>query len=239
MIPKIIHYCWFGNNPKPKIIKKCMASWKKFCPDYKIIEWNENNFNINQCAFAKQAYEQKKWAFVSDYARFKVLSEYGGIYLDTDVKLIKSIDDLLDKPFTGFESAIANPGLIMGVEKDNFFCNAMIEQYENNTFIVDGKPDLTTVCIRATDYLATLGLERKNETQEVNGFTVYNSNYFNPMNMETGVISIQPETYSVHMYAASWEKPSARLRGKVVKLITRIFGENFANKLRKTIRRKK
>ena len=95
MIPKIIHYCWFGGNPKPQILLNCIESWKKFCPDYEIIEWNESNFDVNFCAYSTRAYEAKKWAFVSDIARIKIIYDYGGIYLDTDVLLKNSLDNLL------------------------------------------------------------------------------------------------------------------------------------------------
>ena len=105
MIPKKIHYCWVGGNSKPPLVKKCIQSWKKYCPDYEIIEWNESNYDISKNIYMKQAYEAKKWAFVTDYMRLDIIYEHGGIYLDTDVELIKNIDDLLsNEAFAGIES---------------------------------------------------------------------------------------------------------------------------------------
>ena len=125
---KTIHYCWFGRGDKPEKIKKCMASWSRICPDYKIVEWNEDNFDINICPYVKQAYEAKKYAFVSDYARFYALNKFGGVYLDTDVELLKDITPLLNSNFLGFESDTSvNSGLIMCAEADNELCKAMLD----------------------------------------------------------------------------------------------------------------
>ena len=116
MIPKIIHYCWFGGNPLPELAIKCIESWKKYLPDYEIKEWNESNFDINCCAYVREAYEAKKWAFVSDYARFWILYQHGGLYFDTDVELIKSIDDLIVKgAFMGCEPWNAAPALSLSL----------------------------------------------------------------------------------------------------------------------------
>lgn len=105
MIPKIIHYIWFGGNPLPELAVKCIESWKKYCPDYEIMIWDERNFDVSVCAYTKEAYDAKKWAFVSDYVRLKALYEYGGIYMDTDVELVKSLDGFLhEKAFSGFET---------------------------------------------------------------------------------------------------------------------------------------
>ena len=116
-IPKIIHYCWFGNNPKPEIVYKCIESWKKYFPDYEIVEWNEKNYDVNKELYMQEAYSCKKWAFVSDYARFDVLYQYGGIYFDTDVEVLKKFPQeiLCNQAFTGIESTkIISPGLVFG-----------------------------------------------------------------------------------------------------------------------------
>lgn len=147
VIPKIIHYCWFGNNEKPDIIKKCIDSWKKYCPDYKIIEWNENNFDISAYDFTKEAYQQKKYAFVSDLARLLIVYENGGIYLDTDVELLAPIDALCNNSaFFVFESErrIAS-GLGFGAYKNAKSIKAMIDSYNGKHFFIDGKMD-TTPC---------------------------------------------------------------------------------------------
>ena len=128
MIPKIIHYCWFGHNKKSKLIKRCIKSWEKYCPDYKIIEWNEDNFDINICPYVKEAYDEGKWAFVSDYVRFYVLKKYGGIYVDTDVEMLKSIDKLRQNgAFAGFASdTIIATGLILCTEENNWLCQKVL-----------------------------------------------------------------------------------------------------------------
>ena len=135
MTTKIIHYCWFGKNPLPDLANKCIATWKKYCPDYKIIGWNETNFDVECCDYVRESYQAKKWAFVSDYCRFWVLYNYGGIYLDTDVELIKSIDNLPDT-FVGFENqTTCNSGLIRGALPNDEICRLMLESYYNDKFI--------------------------------------------------------------------------------------------------------
>ena len=119
-IPKVIHYCWFGRNPKPKLFKKCLKSWKKYCPDYKIVEWNEDNFDISSNLYTKQAYENKKWAFVSDYVRIYALYNEGGLYLDTDVKILKDVSNVVDKDmFLGYEDSGYVGTAVIGVKEKN------------------------------------------------------------------------------------------------------------------------
>lgn len=147
MIPKIIHYCWFGRNPKPELVQRCIASWKKYCPDYEIIEWNESNYDISKSAFMLEAYNCKKWAFVSDYARFDIINEQGGVYFDTDVELTAPIDELLvNDAFFAFETArnIAS-GLGFGATKGHVSIIACLEPYLNRHFLVHGKMDQTPI----------------------------------------------------------------------------------------------
>lgn len=142
MIPKIIHYCWFGHNEKPEIITKCIESWKKHCPDYQIIEWNESNFDISSNQYMKEAYDAKAWAFVSDVARLMIVYKYGGIYMDTDVELSSSLDDWLNLgAFYIFESSryIAS-GLGFGATKNHSSVKKMLDFYDSHTFLVKGKP---------------------------------------------------------------------------------------------------
>lgn len=147
-IPKIIHYCWFGGAEKPKIIKKCIKSWKKYCPEYKIIEWNESNFDVNCIPFCRQAYEAKKWAFVTDYVRLKVLYDQGGIYMDTDVQLVKNIDCFLEYPcFLGFQHEnYVSDGLVFGAEAGNWFVKENSEIYENMPFVNESDSKKFVVC---------------------------------------------------------------------------------------------
>ena len=160
-IPKIIHYCWFGGGPINPESRKCIESWKKYCPGYKIIEWNEQNFEISQNRYAQQAYEAKKYAFVSDYVRLAVLYEYGGIYLDTDVELVRPLDELLELPgFMGFQNnnEVAT-GLGFGACKGNPVVQALLRDYDALDFIkADGSVDLTPCPERNTKVLQTLGV---------------------------------------------------------------------------------
>jgi len=239
-LKKIIHYCWFGKNPKPKLILKCIESWKRFCPDYEIKEWNEDNFDINCCDYIKEAYEAKKWAFVSDYCRFHVLYNQGGVYLDTDVELIKPIDDLGDC-FVGFEDGIrVASGLIRAAAPGDLICKLMLESYSKSHFRKeDGALDLLTVCDRETSILCSLGMKSDDSFQIIENTRIYPSDYFNPTDMSTGKVSITANTISIHHYASSWVSKSERLRGRIAKLFYRVLGQKKADKVRKMLGRKR
>ena len=224
MVVKKIHYCWFGGNPLSNIIKKCIASWKEVCPDYEIVEWNETNFNIHCCRYVEEAYNNKKWAFVSDYARFKILYENGGIYVDTDVELIKSISDL-PETFVGFESdKLVASGLIRGACIGDTICKEMIASYEADRFVLDdGSLNTKTVCVRETEILQKYGLELNGKLQTVGKTTVFPIEYFCPKDFVTGVLNITENTYSIHHYDSSWyseeDKYTLRLRKKIQKYL--------------------
>ena len=205
-IPKIIHYCWFGGNPLPELTIKCIESWKKFCPDYEIIEWNEQSFDINCSDYAKEAYEAKKWAFVSDYCRFYILNKQGGIYLDTDVELIKPIDDLLDCSFVGFEGkSVVASGLIRGIVPNDVVCQRMLDSYNSDHFLLDdGSFNLKTVCERETEILQEYGLKTDGSLQTVINTKVFPSEYFCPLDNVTWNLNITENTYSIHHYDSSW-----------------------------------
>ena len=185
MIPKTIHYCWFGKNNKSSLAEKCLTSWEKYCPDYEIKEWNENNFDINCCQFVKEAYATKKWAFVADYARLYILKEYGGIYMDTDVEVIKPLDRfLVHHAFSGYEDMESNfPTGIIGAEANNPWITYLLTYYDNRRFIkLNGKCDLSTnvsIITRMTTakYNATL-LHSFNGGGDV---TIYPKDYFCPV----------------------------------------------------------
>lgn len=156
MIPKKIHYCWFGKNPKPDIVTKCLKSWKKYMPEYEIIEWNEDNYDINKCAYIKEAYKAGKWAFVSDYVRFDVLNSMGGIYFDTDVELLRRIpeDVLNNTAFTGMESAgKVSPGLVFASIPHHPFLEEILKVYEQSEFVQSGKRKYKTVNEVTTEIL--------------------------------------------------------------------------------------
>lgn len=234
---KYIHYCWFGRNPKSSLILKCLKSWKKYCPDCEIIEWNEDNFDVNCCDYVKEAYNAKKWAFVSDYCRFYVLYNFGGVYLDTDVELVKSIDGI-GNTFVGFECPEqCNSGLIRGAEKGDEICKEMLDSYNKDRFrMEDGSFNLKTVCERETSLLCKYGLERNDKLQIVHGTTVYPTEYFNPTNIDTGKMTLTQNTVSIHHYAASWLDDNERFKYKFKQLLRRFFGKNFVLKIGEFLR---
>ena len=211
MIPKIIHYCWFGGKELPENAVKCIDSWKKYCPDYEIRRWDESNFDVEENTFVAQAYKARKFAFVSDYARFKIMIEDGGIYLDTDVELLKPLDDLLDQhAFMGFEKNGAEitgiaPGLIIGAEAGAQFLRDMVDIYSNTTFCdAEGKQTAATVVKYMTDYLVDRGCVVEDRMQTVDGITLYPTAHFCPKDYGSGEIHISENTYSVHHYDSTW-----------------------------------
>lgn len=221
MIPKVINYCWFGGNPLPQEALDCIESWKKYFPDYKIIQWNENNFDVSSCRYSREAYDAKKWAFVSDYARTKILYENGGIYLDTDVKVIKSYDDLLNNgPFMGVEYAYGrssiNSGLGSAAEPRMEIYREILDFYESRGFDYERVLDEDETCVRiATDIFVKYGYVRDNSLQKIKGVTIYPSDYLCPMDYLTGKVNITDNTVSIHEYAGTWlEKESLFVRAK-------------------------
>ena len=229
-IPKVIHCCWFGKNEMPKLAKKCIRSWKKYCPDYKIIIWDESNFDIEENRYAKEAYLAGKWAFVSDYARLKILYDHGGIYFDCDVEVIKPIDVLIkDKGFMGFdENGIVATGLGFACEKGNELIGALLKDYEDIPFILDdGTYDLTPCPDRNTATLIKLGMNLDDKNQTFMGVKFLPDDYLCPMNYYTGKKTITENTYSIHHYSASWTNK----RTKRTTFIKRIIGVKMYDKL--------
>lgn len=223
-IPKIIHYCWFGGNPLPPLAKKCIRSWKKYCPDYEIKEWNENNFDINSCPkYVLQAYEAKKWAFVTDYIRLKIIFENGGIYLDTDVEVIKTFDSLLDyTAFFGIENfnnekpyTIAT-GLGFGAEKGTNIIKELSDDYNEIDFrISENEYDLTPCPIRNNHIFISHGFNSENEVQLLNNnIAVLSTEFFCPITYSNNKKHITKNTYSIHHYAASWFSKEAKAKHK-------------------------
>lgn len=246
MIPRKIHYCWFGGKPLNELGQKCFKSWLKFFPDYDIIEWNESNFDLDSCRYVREAYEAGKWAFVSDYARCKILYEQGGIYFDTDVEVIRPFDDVIATgAFLGCENPDPNTplainlGLGFAVESGNWLLREMLDEYEESSFYMpDGTMDLYTVVERATAILVRHGAKNENKIQTVDGITVYPAEYFCPINMNTGRLELTGNTLSIHRYAASWVDKTSRFRGKVYFLLVRIFGERVAMRIRRILGKK-
>ncbi len=241
MIPKKIHYCWFGGNPLPPLAVKCIDSWKKHLPDYEIIEWNESNFDVKCNDYVREAYEAKKWAFVSDYARFKILYEQGGLYFDTDVEVIKNMAHIINEgAFMGFETnEDVNPGLGLAAEPRSELYKELLDDYAQSHFKKeDGSLDLTTIVQRTTGILKNHGLQTADKIQSVCGISIYPKDYFNPIDMESGRLIITDNTVSIHHFMASWETKKNVFRGKVYKFIYRIFGKKGAAFFRRILGRK-
>ncbi len=208
MIPKIIHYCWVGGNPLPESAKKCIKSWRKYCPDYEIIEWNESNYDFSSVPYMKEAYEAKKWGFVPDYARLDIIYRYGGIYLDTDVEIVRSFDPLLElQGFAGFQDeSLVALGLGFGAEAGNPVIRALMNAYETLHFInASGECNSTPSPRINTAVLAEeFGLIPNGGRQELEGMSVFPSEYFCPKSFDDGVLRKTDNTYSIHHFDASW-----------------------------------
>ena len=206
MIPKIIHYCWFGGKNLPPLAKKCIASWKKYLPDYEIKEWNESNFDINCCDYVKEAYQAKKWAFVTDYVRLFVLVNEGGIYMDTDVEVIGSLDYFLEnKAFSGFENSSYISTGIMASERNFKLFEEFLRTYEERKFIkANGEYDLTTNVVSLTEFCKKRGLIENNVKQNIQGYVIYPQEYFSPKDYFTGKINKTEFTKTIHHFSESW-----------------------------------
>lgn len=208
MIPKIIHFCWFGGTPKTQFVKDCIDSWEKYCPDYKIVEWNENNFDINSNKYVKQAYLAKKWAFVSDYVRLHALYNYGGLYMDADLEVIKNLDKFLShKAFSGFEDDCHIPTAIMGAEPEHDWIYELLKEYDTKLFIKDdGTYDMVTNVTTITNAtFNAYNLELNNSYQVLkHGLTIYPKDWFCPKSHETGETTITNNTHTIHHFNGSW-----------------------------------
>ena len=227
MIPKIIHYCWYGNNKKSKLILKCIDSWKKYFPDFEIIEWNEENTDLHENLYIEKAYELKKWAFVSDYVRMKVLYEYGGLYFDTDVEILKRFpDEILNlDAFTGFESftVMIGPGLVFGCRPGNEIVKMVIDSYMADRFVDQSIDTIKTINIRITELLVERGLECCDKKQTIMSMTIFPSSVFCAYDGKRRRIDIQEDTLSVHHYAASWLPWYRKLRLRLGTLLRHII----------------
>ena len=235
-IPKVIHYCWFGGNPLPELAIRCIESWKKYCPDYEIIEWNESNFDLDCCPYVREAYNEKKWAFVTDYARLKIVYEHGGLYFDTDVELIKPIDDLLDlQGFMGFEDdEHVNTGVGFGAIPGHSIIKSMMDDYTNVHFRKDdGTLDMTPCPIRNTQTLVALGLYLGEKNCELQGIKFYPKDFFSPKDMRDGKIKLTKNTYSIHHYSASWYSKKKAVYAIFIRTLYRVFGEKIFGLLRR------
>ncbi len=232
MIPKKIHYCWFGGGEKPKKVQKCIKSWKKFCPDYELVEWNETTFDVHKNGYTTMCYEQKKFAFLSDYVRLLVIEQYGGLYFDTDVELVKSPDELLQyEAFYGFENdENINTGEGFGAVAGHPTVRAMIAEYEaiepdeNGVYPLRSCPALNTAA------LIPFGIRLDGSRQNVAGAEILPIDYLNPYDDPTGRLNKTENTISIHWYSKTWLGKGAVLRSRLTKPLHRWFGTNAFRK---------
>lgn len=242
MIPKTIHYCWFGRNPLPQKAKHCIDSWRKYFPDYEIIEWNEDNFDVNQIPYTADAYAAKKYAFVSDFARFKILYDNGGLYFDTDVEVIAPMDDVIAVgAFMGFElnpdpkskqypcGAVA-AGLGLGAEQGLPFYKEVIEYYTNTKFTT-GLQSITVV-YHVSELLRKYGLKCIPGIQKVEGITIYPADWFNPFDDGTGRVFRTENTRTIHWYAKTWMDDRIRRRIPFTRFVHRFIGHRFTGAIK-------
>lgn len=231
MIPKVIHYCWFGGTEIPAHDQECINSWKKYCPDYEIVRWDESNYDYTKNQYMKEAYEAKKWGFVPDFARLDIIYEHGGIYLDTDVEITRNIDDLLEnKAYMGFEAEgeVVNPGLGFGAEKHFPLYKKMMEGiYEKRKFKVgEGDYDTKPSPMLNVEFLLEHGLRRNNQMQLIEGLRIYPSDWFCPIDTNSAVFNPTENTHSIHHFHASWLTPEE----KKARLLTQYFVKRYGRK---------
>lgn len=244
MIPKTIHYCWFGRGELTPLAKKCIASWQQFFPGYEIKEWNEDNFDVNIIPYTADAYKAGKYAFVSDYARFWVLYHFGGVYFDTDVEVIRPMDDVLEKgPLMGFEllgeCPAVNPGLGLAAEPEMSLYKAALNQFEQMSFQKEnGSIDSYTMIPMVTELLKDLGLTGNGTIERVAGINIYPPDWFNPFDDATGRLSKTENTRTVHWYAKSWMPANPAWKTKTMRLLRRLFGTGRLTRLCKVLKKR-
>lgn len=242
-IPKVIHYIWVGGNPLTPLAEKCIASWKKFCPDYEIKRWDETNFDINENEYCKQAYENKKWAFVSDYIRLKVLYEEGGIYMDTDVEVVKPLDKFLHhSAFSGYEDYNSIPTGIIASEKHGLWVERLLRDYNTKKFINnDGSFNLETNVVQITKTTKEMApnLVLNNEFIDLGDVVFYPKDYFCPINLITNKKKITNNTHTIHWFAGSWYSFKDKLKRRTKKVLNFITFGLFGKVARKTKESKK
>lgn len=237
MIPRTVHYFWFGRGDKPELVRKCIGSWKVYLPDYELKEWNEDNFDVDAIPYTKDAYAAGAYAFVSDYARFKVLHEHGGLYFDTDVELIRPLDGIVSAgPFFAMESdgnrspLAVNPGLGLGAEPGMELYGEILERFAGMSFLApDGSRNPYSMIPMVTELLAARGL--KGNGGMVDGFMVYPPRCFNPFDDATGRLRVAADTVAIHWYAKSWMQDEPLSAVQLKRLLRRVFGTGTVSRV--------
>ena len=233
MIPKIIHYCWFGGKPLHRKMKQYIQSWKTYCPDYKICRWDETNFDVNAWLYTRQAYQAQKFAFVSDVARLWVLVNQGGIYMDTDVEVVQSLDAILSyQAVVSFEDGKEVSAGLMACEKGFPLFNELLQSYEHRSFLRgDNTYDLIPNVKDLTQACEKWGFIHNNTQQTKKGLTLLPRDYFSPKDYETGLVYRTPRTLAVHHMRGSWLK--VPLRVKIYWLLYSFLGVKTTRALQK------
>lgn len=244
-IPKKIHYCWLGKNEKPKSVQKFIDSWSDALPGYEILEWNEDNYNLEgTCRYVREAADKKKWAFVSDYIRLDVLNKYGGIYLDTDVEILKSFDDLLPNDFfVSSESKYTICTAVIGAKPNTEWIKTLMNSYENRSFVdsknssLDMQPNSQFIY----EYFKINYGYSYNENQKfsVGNGVIFPSDYFSPINYNTKKIRITSNTHTIHHYSGIWKSPQQKFKDNILALLTRIIGEEKREIIKRKLKRPK
>lgn len=232
-IPKIIHYCWFGGNPLPELAVRCIESWKRFCPDYEIRRWDESNFDLNCCRYVREAYDARKYAFVTDYVRLYALTGVGGIYMDTDVELVKPLDGFLHhQAFSGFEDETRIPTGIMACEKGFALFGYLLDHYDDARFLrEDGTPDTTTNVETITAMCLERGFVPNNQFQILDGFALYPRDVFCPVDHQTKNLRTTENTVAIHWFAGSWWNPEQRFAGDLTARLSAVFPVRLAKRI--------
>ena len=238
MIPKIIHLCWLSGDPYPSKIARCLKTWEKYLPDYEVMLWDTNRFDLNSSIWVRQAFEKKKYAFAADYIRFYALYHYGGVYLDSDVEVLKSFNDLLDLPyFMGAEKAQTPEAAIIGAEKGCDWVKQCLDYYESRSFILeDGTLDIQKLPeimerqiqklkpLRILSLKDSLNIRKLDMQKEVLEF---NDAFFSPKVFDSREVEITPYTYAIHHYQNSWFSPKAKAYYRSRAFLVKIFGQKF------------
>lgn len=238
-IPKIIHYCWFGRGNKPDIVKRCIDSWKCELVGYRIIEWNEDNFDINTNIFVREAYYRKKYAFVSDYVRVYALYKYGGIYMDTDVEVYKPFSEyiLTNDSFWGFEEGNYIATSIIGCKKGNAVIAKFLDSYKSKSFInKEGKNDITTNVIIVNKIIKEMGIILNGKYQRIEGImTIYPQEYFSPYDYINCYSKANNNTYTIHHFHKSWIPINTKLKIYIKRGLCKVIGGEKVAKIRKIL----